>query len=147
MITRMLSRIGRIALMSCSLVMPSNLSHAGDCRIDVIDGDTVRTCEGRVRLRTCNAPERFMAGGQAASKRLDALLLDAAWIEVACHRDRTCRDILNRQICDVFVDGENVCNVLVAEGYAERQRALRTCQMQRPHERTPVVRWGPSRRL
>jgi endonuclease YncB( thermonuclease family) len=147
MVVRTLFRIGQVVLIGWSLVAFGDPVAAYKCRIDVVDGDTVRTCEGLVRLRGCNAPERFMTGGPAARKRLDELLLDATSIEVACHRDRPCRDFLLRQVCDLLVDGQDVCDVLVAEGRALPQRGLRSCQMQRPLERTPVYRWSASRRL
>lgn len=136
---------GRIALISWSLILLPGWSHAEKCRVTVIDGDTVQTCEGPIRLRTCNAPEPFMPGGRAAATRLDELFVDAGWIELACHRDRVCRDIFNRQICDVLVDGEDVCEILVAEGYVKPQRTVRACQRQRPVERTPVFRWTYAR--
>jgi endonuclease YncB( thermonuclease family) len=140
MMTGSIAYVSRMALITWSLILLPGGAHAQDCGIGVIDGDTVRTCGGPIRLRTCNAPEPFMPGGRAAAKRLDEILVDAGWIELACHRDRSCRDILNRQICDVLVDGENICEVLIAEGHAKPQRAIRACQLQTPIERTPLFR-------
>ena len=131
----------RIAVTGCiALFFLADGSLAQDCRVAVVDGDTVRTCDARIRLRTCNAPERFMPGGGAAAKRLDDLLVDAGWIEVACHTGRECRDIFNRPICDVLVDGEDVCQILVGEGFARPQRRMRACSRETPMKRTPVFR-------
>ena len=136
-----LRHVARVALVGLgALVSLPGLALAQQCRIEVIDGDTVRTCDRRVRLRTCNAPELFMPGGRAASKRLDDLLVDAGWIELACHRDRECRDIFNRPICDVLVDGEDVCQILVAERFARPQRRMRECSRETPLQRLPVFR-------
>ena len=73
-----------IKLGACILVLVSMpaAGNAQDCRVKVVDGDTIQTCEGRIRLRKCNAPEQFMSGGKRAAKRLDDLLVDAGWIDL-----------------------------------------------------------------
>ena len=113
---------------------------AQDCRVKVVDGDTIQTCEGRIRLRKCNAPEQFMSGGQQAAKRLDDLLVDAGWIELKCHDQFACRDIFNRPICDVILDGEDACDILVTEGYARPQRMRRACARVQPTGGRTLVR-------
>ena len=134
-------QVARLILLTFSVfLLVPGWSFAQDCRVEVIDGDTVRTCAGPIRLRTCNAPEPFMRGGRAAAKRLDELLVDAGWIELACHRDRECRDIFARPICDVLVDGEDVCQILIGEGFAKPQRRTRACSRETPLQRMPVFR-------
>lgn len=110
------------------------------CAVRVVDGDTVLTCEGPVRLRTCNAPEPFMVGGPAAARRLRDLVDEADWLELACDPDLACRDIFNRPICDLLVDGEDACHTLVAEGYARPRKWIRACSRVRPTDRRPLFR-------
>ena len=105
---------------------------ADDCRVKVVDGDTVQTCEGPIRLRKCNAPEPFMSSGRQAAKRLDDLLVDAGWIELKCHPELACRDIFKRRICDVVLDGEDACDILMTEGYARPHKSWRACSRERP---------------
>lgn len=123
------------------LMLLPGLAHAQEpCAVKVIDGDTVLTCEGAVRLRTCNAPEPFMRGGPAAARRLRDMVDEADWLELACHPDLACRDMFNRPICDLLVDGEDACHTLVAEGYAKPRRWIRACSRARPIDRRPLFR-------
>jgi len=131
----------RLRLCLLLLLLVPSVAHTQErCPIEVIDADTVRTCEGRIRLRTCNAPERFMPGGTAAASRLQDLIDNADYLEVLCHREPECRDVFNRQLCDLVVDGEDACVILVAERYAKPQNRMRLCSRVKPTDRRPLLR-------
>ena len=50
-----------------------------------------------------------------------------AGFQLLCHREIPCRDIFNRPIFDVVVDGKDVCEILMTEGYASPQKSIRAC--------------------
>ena len=130
-----------VALWLLLITMLPGLAQAQErCSVEVIDADTVHTCDRRIRLRTCNAPERFMPGGAAAASRLQALIDQADWLELVCHRDLECRDIFNRSLCDLVIEGEDACQTLIAEGYAKPQRGMRACARVQPTNRRPFFR-------
>jgi len=83
-------------------------------RIVVIDGDTIRIGSDRIRLRGIDTPEMNEPDGQAAKERLEALLRDES-PEIVPHG----RDVYDRLIADVFVNGHNVAEILKSEGFAK----------------------------
>jgi hypothetical protein len=83
-------------------------------RIFVIDGDTIRVGSERIRLRGIDAPELSEPEGQAAKERLEELLRTGP-IQVIPHG----RDVYDRLVADVFVDGQNVAEILKSEGFAK----------------------------
>jgi endonuclease YncB( thermonuclease family) len=118
------------------MLLVPGLAHAQEpCLVEVIDGDTIHTCEGRIRLRTCNAPEPWLPGGRAARSTLQTLIDAADNIELVCHREE-CRDIFKRPLCDLVLDGIDACHTLMVEGHAMRQRRMRPCSREMPTERS-----------
>lgn len=82
--------------------------------IRVVDGDTFRYGAERVRLRGIDQPELNEPGGQAARLRL-AESLRRGPIHIVPHG----RDVCDRLVADVFIDGNNVAEMLRQEGYAK----------------------------
>ena len=82
--------------------------------IQVVDGDTFRYGAERVRLRGIDTPELNEPGGQSAKQRLEELLRSGPVRIVPFGRD-----IYDRLVADVFVDGRNVAEMLDQEGYAK----------------------------
>ena len=93
----------------------SGVEHTVDGRqVHVIDGDTFRYGTERVRLRGIDTPELNEPGGQAARLRLEELLRSGP-VRVVPHG----RDVYDRLVADVFVDGQNIAEKLQAEGLAK----------------------------
>lgn len=80
-----------------------------------IDGDTFSYNGIKVRLRGIDAPELGTPGGLEATQRLAALLREGAITIVPVSRD-----VYGRTVADVFLNGQNLADVLIAEGYARR---------------------------
>lgn len=87
---------------------PLNNAH----HITVIDGDTIRIGMERIRLRGIDAPELSEPGGWAATQRLTELLR-AGSIQLIPRG----RDVYDRMVADVFVNGQNVAELLKREGF------------------------------
>ncbi len=83
-------------------------------QVHVVDGDTFRYGVERVRLRGIDTPELNEPGGPLAKLRLEELLRTGP-VHVVPHG----RDIFDRIVADVFVDGQNVAEKLSQEGYAK----------------------------
>ena len=83
-------------------------------QVHVVDGDTFRYGAERVRLRGIDTPELNEPGGQAARLRLEELLRSGP-VRMVPHG----RDVYDRLVADVFVDGQNVAEMLRREGYAK----------------------------
>lgn len=83
-------------------------------QIHVVDGDTFRYGSERVRLRGIDTPELNEPGGQAARLRLKELLRSGP-VRIVPHG----RDVYDRTVADVFVNGKNVAEMLTQEGYAK----------------------------
>ena len=79
-----------------------------------IDGDTLRIGTDRVRLRGIDTPELDEPGGQAAKKRLEELLRTGP-VHIEVHG----RDVHDRLVADVFVNGQNVAAIMTLEGYVK----------------------------
>jgi len=75
--------------------------------VQTIDGDTIRYGAERIRIRGFNAPELSEAGGPAALERLNQLLREGS-IRIIPHG----KDAYDRTIADVFVNGQNVAELL-----------------------------------
>ncbi len=82
--------------------------------VQVVDGDTFRYGAERVRLRGIDTPELNEPGGQEATLRLEELL-HSGQVRIVPHG----RDVYDRLVADVFVDGRNVAEMLAQEGYAK----------------------------
>lgn len=83
-------------------------------QVHVVDGDTFRYGTERVRLRGIDTPELNEPGGQAARLRLEELLRSGP-VRIVPHG----RDVYDRTVADVFVDGQNIAEMLSREGYAK----------------------------
>lgn len=83
-------------------------------QVHVVDGATFRYGPERVRLRGIDTPELNEPGGQAARLRLEEWLRRGP-LRIVPHG----RDVYDRLVADVFVDGQNVAEMLAQEGYAK----------------------------
>lgn len=83
-------------------------------QIQVIDGDTFRYGAQRARLKGIDTPELSEPGGEAARLRLEELLRSGP-VRIVPRG----RDVYDRLVTDVFVDGQNVAEMLQAEGFAK----------------------------
>ncbi len=83
-------------------------------QIRAVDGDTFRYGAERVRLRGIDTPELSEPSGQAARLRLEELLRSGP-VRIISRG----RDVYDRLVADVFVDGQNVAEMLSREGYAK----------------------------
>lgn len=83
-------------------------------QIRLIDGDTFAYGSERVRIRGINAPEVSESGGFEASQRLDLLLREGPVTIIP-----QALDVYGRTVADVYVNNQNVAEVLKDEGYAK----------------------------
>lgn len=83
-------------------------------QVHVVDGDTFRYGTERVRLRGIDTPELNEPGGQAAKLRLEELLRSGP-IRIVPHG----RDVYDRTVADVYVDGQDVAERLQIDGFAK----------------------------
>lgn len=83
-------------------------------QIRVIDGDTFRYGNERIRVRGVNAPELGAPGGLEAGIRLENLLQQGE-VRIISRG----RDVYDRLVADVFVGGMNVAEMLAEEGHAK----------------------------
>ena len=77
-----------------------------------IDGDTIRYGTERIRIRGFNAPELTEPGGREALERLSQVLREGT-IRIVPHG----KDVYDRTVADVFVNGQNVVEVLGLERF------------------------------
>jgi micrococcal nuclease len=83
-------------------------------QVHAIDGDTIRVGSERVRLRGIDTPEMSELRGPAAKQRLEELLRNGS-IRLVPHG----RDVYNRLVADVWVNGQNVAEILRSEGFSK----------------------------
>lgn len=83
-------------------------------QILVVGGDTFRYGLQRIRIRGIDAPELSEPGGVDAAKRLDELLKQGSVRMIPRGKD-----VYDRLVADIFVDGQNVAEMLSREGYAK----------------------------
>ncbi len=111
----------RLMLARFPSLMPDHRSQALDSwRIRLIDGDTFAYGTERIRIRGFDAPEKSESGGFEASQRLDLLLREGPVTVVPQALDK-----YGRTVADVFVNNQNVAEVLKDEGYAKQGESLR----------------------
>jgi len=79
-----------------------------------IDGDTIRYGAERIRIRGLNTPELTEPGGRESLERLSELLREGT-IRIVPHG----KDVYDRTVADVFVNGQNVAEILINEGYTK----------------------------
>jgi micrococcal nuclease len=80
----------------------------------VVDGDTIRVGSERIRLRGIDTPEMSELEGPAAKRRLEELLRSGS-IRI----EPRGRDVYNRLLADVFVNEQNVAEILRSEGFSK----------------------------
>lgn len=80
----------------------------------MIDGDTIRIGSERIRLRGIDTPEMHEGDGPAAKERLEELIRNGS-LDIIPHG----RDVYDRLVADVLVNGRNVAEILKSEGYAK----------------------------
>ena len=90
-------------------------TNLGAGQAQAIDGDTIRYGAERIRIRGLTAPELTEQGGQEALERLIQLLREGP-IRIVPHG----KDVYDRTVADVFVNGQNVVEILMADGYGRR---------------------------
>ncbi|MBX3324573.1 MAG: thermonuclease family protein [Nitrospira sp.] len=83
-------------------------------QVRAVDGDTIRAGGERIRLRGIDTPEMSDQAGPAAKQRLEELLRSGS-IHIVPHG----RDVYHRLVADVFVNGENVADILRREGLSK----------------------------
>jgi hypothetical protein len=84
-------------------------------QVRTVDGDTIRYGTDRIRIRGYNAPELSEPGGWDAAFRLERLLQEGT-INIVPHG----HDVYGRTLADVFVNGQNVAEVMREEGFGRR---------------------------
>jgi len=85
-----------------------------------IDGDTIRYGAERIRIRGLNAPELTEPGGREALERLSELLREGT-----IHIVPRGKDVYDRTVADVFVNGQNVAEILSLGGFTNTGMSLR----------------------
>lgn len=81
-----------------------------------IDGDTIRYGTERIRIRGLNAPELSEPGGREALERLSQLLREGT-IRIVPHG----KDVYDRTVADVLVNGQDVAEILKSEGFTNAE--------------------------
>ncbi len=84
-------------------------------QVRTVDGDTIRYGTDRIRIRGYNAPELSEPGGRDDALRLERLLQEGT-ISIVPHG----HDVYGRTLADVFVNGQNVAEVMTGEGFGRR---------------------------
>lgn len=79
-----------------------------------VDGDTIRVGGERIRLRGIDTPELDEPDGLAAKQRMEELIRSGP-MEIVPHG----RDIYDRLVADVFINGQNVAEILKSEGFVK----------------------------
>jgi len=85
-----------------------------DLQVRAVDGDTIRVGSQRIRLRGIDTPEMSELEGPAAKQRLQQLLRSGS-VRIVPHG----RDVYNRLVADVFINEQNVAEILRNEGFSK----------------------------
>jgi micrococcal nuclease len=83
-------------------------------QVRAVDGDTIRVGSQRIRLRGIDTPEMSEFDGPAAKQRLEELLRSGS-IRILPRG----RDVYDRLVADVFVNEQNVAEILRNEGFSK----------------------------
>jgi endonuclease YncB( thermonuclease family) len=83
-------------------------------QVRAVDGDTLRVGSQRIRLRGIDTPEMSELDGPAAKRRLEELLRSGS-IRIVPRG----RDVYDRLVADVFVNEQNVAEILRKEGFSK----------------------------
>ena len=84
-------------------------------QVRTVDGDTIRYGTDRIRIRGYNAPELSEPGGRDAALRLEQLMQEGT-IDIVPHG----HDVYGRTLADVFVNGQNVAEMMTGEGFGRK---------------------------
>ncbi len=82
--------------------------------VRAVDGDTIRVGAERIRLRGIDTPEMSELAGPAAKQRLEELLRSGP-IRIVPRG----RDVYDRLVADVFINEQNIAEVLRNEGFSK----------------------------
>jgi len=85
-----------------------------DLQVRAVDGDTIRVGSQRIRLRGIDTPEMSELEGPAAKQRLEQLLRSGS-VRIVPRG----RDVYNRLVADVFINEQNVAEILRNEGFSK----------------------------
>ena len=106
--------------------------YRGTGRMCVVDGDTIRVQNQPIRLLGIDTPETRNYGcgeekmlGDRATARLLALLNSGGSVRLRRDRLEDDRDVYDRKLRYVLIDGEDVGRILVTEGLARNYGAGR----------------------
>lgn len=80
-----------------------------------IDGDTFSYNGIKVRMAGLDAPEMGAPGGQEAAQHLAAMLQEGQVTLVP-----RARDVYGRTVAEVWLNGQNLADRMIAEGFARR---------------------------
>ena len=101
------------------------------CAFHVVDGDTVRLGTETIRLVGCDAPETHHAKcgaerrlGEVASTRLRDLLCAPGTNVVIDRGERPRLDRYRRMLARIFVDGQDVADLMIEAGLARHEHPL-----------------------
>lgn len=83
-------------------------------QVRAVDGDTIRVGGERIRLCGIDTPEMSEHEGPYAKQRLEELLRSGP-IRIVPRG----RDVYNRLVADVFVNEQNVAEILRSEGLSK----------------------------
>ena len=112
-------------LKSAWLRLPTeNIEHVDPRQLSVVDGGTVRLAGETIRLTGFDTPDTYRAQcdaelvqGEAATARLRELISRATTAELA-YLPR--HDDYGRDLAKLTLDGRNVADTMVGEGFARR---------------------------
>ncbi len=91
------------------------LTLSSTLHVRVVDGDTIRVGGERIRLRGIDTPELSELEGPAAKHRFEQLLRSGGLIHIVPRG----RDVYHRLLADIFVNGQNVAEILRIEGFSK----------------------------
>ena len=111
-----------LILSSCNeREMPNQVASSLDdgylnaAHIIVIDGDTVRFSDEKIRLNGIDSPESNQKGGKEATAYLKKLLSETASVKLKSHK----KDRYGRTIADLYnKKQESICLLMVKAGHA-----------------------------
>lgn len=98
---------------------PSTANSLDATFISVIDGDTIRTSAGTVRIIGIDTPERGQCGHDAASAAIDRVLANGASLRLELHEGQNDTDRYDRLLRYVYnADGIDIGMMQIEAGHA-----------------------------
>ena len=115
-----------IGILSLFTTCAENKEQVPSKSIYVIDGDTIAIGDDRIRLMGLDTPETYRAKcasekalGDKATDRLRQLIKEQNYVEMALEPRK---DKYGRGLAKLFINGENVADILIGEGLARPYR-------------------------